>query len=35
VIATALAARMLDERVTPVRFAGAVLVVAGVALLGL
>lgn len=35
VIATALAARVLGERVTPVRFAGAVLVVAGVALLGL
>ena len=35
VIATALAARVLGERVTPVRLGGAVLVVAGVALLGL
>ena len=35
VIATALAARVLGERVTPVRLGGAVLVVVGVALLGL
>jgi drug/metabolite transporter (DMT)-like permease len=35
VIATALAARVLGERVTPMRLGGAVLVVAGVALLGL
>lgn len=35
VIATALAARLLSERVGPGRLAGAVLVVAGVALLGL
>jgi uncharacterized membrane protein len=35
VIAVALAAPMLGERVTRERFAGAVLVVAGVAVLGL
>jgi drug/metabolite transporter (DMT)-like permease len=35
VVATALAARVLGERVTPVRLTGAVLVVVGVALLGL
>jgi len=35
VIATALAARVLGERVTPLRLGGAVLVVIGVALLGL
>jgi drug/metabolite transporter (DMT)-like permease len=35
VIATALASRVLSERVGPTRIAGAVLVVAGVALLGL
>ncbi|HVD25146.1 MAG TPA: DMT family transporter [Gaiellaceae bacterium] len=35
VIAVALAAPVLGERVTPKRFAGAVLVVAGVAILGL
>ena len=35
VIATALAARVLGERVTAVRLGGAVLVVVGVALLGL
>ncbi len=35
VVATALAARVLGERVTPARLVGAALVVAGVALLGL
>ena len=35
VIATGLAAFFLRERVTPVRFLGAVVVVAGVALLAL
>jgi drug/metabolite transporter (DMT)-like permease len=35
VVATALAARFLGERVTPMRLVGSVLVVAGVALLGI